>query len=156
MRISLRPVTQRDWKSILKMRNEPQVRLACHDTSIIMFDTHKEYMQKLDSNPIAHQWMICCGDEVIGHVKIIAGELGYMLKKGFRGKGLGVKFHELVFVEAKKIGIIKLKDTIKIHNNASLKLALKTGFVSKGLIYKDGKPYAYVLEKILETGDMNQ
>ena len=51
-------------------------------------------MKKLDSNPDAHQWVICYGDEVIGHVKIIAGELGYMLKKGFRGKGLGIKFHE--------------------------------------------------------------
>jgi len=149
MRISLRPVTQKDWMSILEIRNEPQVRLACHDTSLIIYETHSEYMKKLDSNPDAHQWVICFGDEVIGHVKIIAGELGYMLKKGFRGKGIGVKFHELVFLQAKKLGIKKLRDTIKVNNNASLKLALKTGFVSKGLIYKDGKPYAYVLEKIL-------
>ena len=149
MRISLRPVTQKDWMSILDIRNEPQVRLACHDTSLIIYETHSEYMKKLDSNPDAHQWVICFGDEVIGHVKIIAGELGYMLKKGFRGKGMGVKFHELVFLQAKNLGIKKLKDTIKVNNNASLKLALKTGFVSKGLIYKDGKPYAYVLEKIL-------
>ena len=120
-----------------------------HDTSLIIYETHSEYMKKLDSNPDAHQWVICFGDEVIGHVKIIAGELGYMLKKGFRGKGIGVKFHELVFLQAKNLGIKKLKDTIKVNNNASLKLALKTGFVSKGLIYKDGKPYAYVLEKIL-------
>ncbi|MGA9217647.1 MAG: GNAT family N-acetyltransferase, partial [Nitrososphaeraceae archaeon] len=144
-----RPVTQKDWMSILEIRNEPQVRLACHDTSLIIYETHSEYMKKLDSNPDAHQWVICFGDEVIGHVKIIAGELGYMLKKGFRGKGIGVKFHELVFLQAKNLGIKKLKDTIKVNNNASLKLALKTGFVSKGLIYKDGKPYAYVLEKIL-------
>ncbi len=149
MRISLRPVTQKDWMSILEIRNEPQVRLACHDTSLIIYETHSEYMKKLDSNPDAHQWVICFGDEVIGHVKIIAGELGYMLKKGFRGKGIGGKFHELVFLQAKNLGIKKLKDTIKVNNNASLKLALKTGFVSKGLIYKDGKPYAYVLEKIL-------
>ena len=149
MRISLRPVTQKDWMSILEIRNEPQVRLACHDTSLIIYETHSEYMKKLDSNPDAHQWVICFGDEVIGHVKIIAGELGYMLKKGFRGKGIGVKFHELVFLEARKLGIKKLRDTIKVNNNASLKLALKTGFVSKGLIYRDGKPYAYVLEKIL-------
>ena len=149
MRISLRPVTQKDWMSILEIRNEPQVRLACHDTSLIIYETHSEYMKKLDSNPDAHQWVICFGDEVIGHVKIIAGELGYMLKKGFRGKGIGVKFHELVFLQAKNLGIKKLKDTIKVNNNASLKLALKTGFVSKGLIFKDGKPYAYVLEKIL-------
>jgi RimJ/RimL family protein N-acetyltransferase len=149
MSISLRQVTQKDWMSILEMRNEPQVRSACHDTSLIIYKTHSEYMKKLDSNPDAHQWVICFGDEVVGHVKIIAGELGYMLKKGFRGKGIGVKFHELVFLQAKKLGIKKLKDTIKVNNSASLKLALKTGFESKGLIYKDGKPYAYVLEKIL-------
>ena len=121
MRISLRPVTQKDWMSILEIRNEPQVRLACHDTSLIIYETHSEYMKKLDSNPDAHQWVICFGDEVIGHVKIIAGELGYMLKKGFRGKGIGVKFHELVFLQAKNLGIKKLKDTIKVNNNASLK-----------------------------------
>ena len=39
---------------------------------------------------------------------------------------------------------------IKIDNEASLKFTLQTGFVQTGMIFKDSKPYAYTLEKILE------
>jgi RimJ/RimL family protein N-acetyltransferase len=147
--INLRAVTRSDWKFILRIRNEPEVRSACHDTSVIAPDTHERYMKSLENDPNVHHWIICCEGEDVGHVKIVAGELGYMLKEGFRGKGLGTKFHELVFIEARKLGIKKLKDTIRVENRASLNLALKTGFVKKGLLSNKGKPYAYILEKRL-------
>jgi RimJ/RimL family protein N-acetyltransferase len=148
--IDLRPVDYKDWQFILDVRNEEKVRLACHDTSIINVETHKKYMEKLEKDPEAYQWIIVCDNQDVGHAKIISGEFGYMIKDGFRGKGVGARFHELVFEEAKKLGIRKLKDTIKVDNAASLKLALKTGFVHTGLVFRDDKPYAYTLEKILE------
>jgi RimJ/RimL family protein N-acetyltransferase len=147
--VSLRPVTRKDWTFILQIRNEPDVRLACHDTSVISFDAHTNYMAKLETDPDVHQWIICSEGENVGHVKIVHGELGYMLKNGYRGKGLGTKFHELVFIEARKLGIKKLKDTIKLDNRASLNLAVKTGFMNLGIIFKGSKPYAHVLEKRL-------
>jgi RimJ/RimL family protein N-acetyltransferase len=149
VKISLRPVRREDWEFILKVRNQEEVRFACHDTSIIDFETHKQYMDRLEKDPSVYQWIITCDNHDVGHTKIIGQEFGYMIKDGFRGRGIGSRFHELVFEEARRLGIHKLKDTIRIENKASLKLALKTGFIQTGLIYADNKPYAYTLEKTI-------
>jgi len=53
-------------------------------------------------------------EQDVGQTKIIVEEFGYMIKDGFRGKGIGTKIYELVFEEAKKLGIKRLHDTIKI------------------------------------------
>jgi RimJ/RimL family protein N-acetyltransferase len=106
-------------------------------------------MEKLEKDPHVFQWIITCDQDDVGHTKIIGEEFGYMLKDGFRGKGIGTSFHRLIFEEARKLGIQKLKDTIRIANEPSLRLALKSGFVNKELLYKEGKPYAYILEKRL-------
>jgi RimJ/RimL family protein N-acetyltransferase len=123
--------------------------MACHDTSVIDHETHKRYMQGLEKDPNIYQWIITCDGLDVGHAKIIGQEFGYMIRNGFRGKGIGVRFHELIFREAVRLGIPKLKDTIKIGNKASLNLALKTGFVYTGTVYADNQPYAYTLEKAI-------
>ena len=50
MIIKLRPVTREDWRFILEIRNQKDVRMACYDTSIIDYSTHEKYMKKLDLN----------------------------------------------------------------------------------------------------------
>jgi RimJ/RimL family protein N-acetyltransferase len=147
--ISLRPVCREDWQFILNIRNQEEVRLACHDTSIIDFEAHRQYMEKLEKDSQAYHWIITCDHRDVGHTKIIGEEFGYMITDGYRRKGIGTSFHKLVFEEARKLGIHKLKDTIKINNQPSLRLALKSGFLNKELLYKEGKPYAYILEKRL-------
>lgn len=92
MNVGLRQVYRKDWKFILNMRNEEQVRLACHDTSVIDFETHKRYMNALENDPGAHQWIITWNNEDVGHTKIIGEEFGYMIKGGFRGLGIGTAF----------------------------------------------------------------
>jgi RimJ/RimL family protein N-acetyltransferase len=150
MVVCIRPVQREDWQFILAIRNEEEVRLACHDTSIIDFKSHKKYMEKLEKDPHVYQWIITFENQNVGHTKIIGEEFGYMIRNGFRGQGIGASFHKLVFEEARKLGIKRLKDTIKIANEPSLKLALRTGFVQTGIITRNNKPYAYTLEKILE------
>lgn len=149
MKVELRPVQRKDWQFILSVRNQEGVRMACHDTSVIDFKSHKKYMEKLEEDPGNYQWIITYDGREVGHTKIIGEEFGYMIMDGFRGKGIGTKFHELIFREAKRLGIKKLKDTIKVDNQVSLNLALKTGFVHTGLVFRDDKVYAYTLEKIL-------
>lgn len=151
MSAGLRPVLHKDWKFILNVRNEEQVRLACHDTSVIDFETHKRYMKTLENDPGSYQWIITWNNKDVGHTKIIGEEFGYMIKDEFRGIGIGTAFHMLVFEEAKKLGINRLKDTIKVSNEPSLRLALKTGFIKTGLIFKHNRPYAYTLEKSLSS-----
>lgn len=150
MEVSLRTVKQSDWKFILSVRNEDEVRMACHDTSVIPYETHLKYMDKISKNPNVRQWIVVCDGEDIGHTKIIGNEFGYMIKKGFRGKGLGATIHELVFEQAKKHGIRKLNVTIKAGNEPSLNLCRKTGFVDSGQIVNDGRIVAYTLVKTLE------
>jgi RimJ/RimL family protein N-acetyltransferase len=150
MKVSLRPVEQSDWKFILSVRNEEDVRMACHDTSVISYETHGKYMDKISKDSNVRQWIVVCDEEDIGHTKIIGNEFGYMIKKGCRGKGLGATIHKLVFEEAKKHGIRKLNVTIKAGNDRSLTLCRKTGFVDSGQIVKDGKVVAYTLLKTLE------
>jgi RimJ/RimL family protein N-acetyltransferase len=131
------------------VRNQEEVRLACHDTSVIDLETHEHYMHRLEKDPTVHQWIITCDGIDVGHAKIIGQEFGYMIRDGFRGQGIGVRFHELIFQEAIRLGIPKLRDTIKIGNRASLNLALKTGFVYTGTVRADNQPYAYTLEKAI-------
>lgn len=150
MEIRLRLVKQRDWKFILSVRNEDEVRLVCHNTSTIDYETHRKYMERISKDPNVHQWIVTCDGEDIGHTKIIGSEFGYMIKNGFRGKGLGATIHNLVFEEAKKCGMSKLNVTVKAGNVPSLKLCRKTGFVDSGQVVSSGKVVAYTLVKTLE------
>ena len=51
--------------------------------------------------------------------------------------------------EAKKLGLTKLTAQVKINRKTSLEFEMKTGWVKKGIIYKNNKPYAFSLEKSL-------
>lgn len=149
MNLRLRPVFQNDWKFILKLRNQDSVRTACHDTSIIDLESHIAYMKKLEKDSDSHHWIIVCDDYDVGYIKIVKGEYGYMLKDEYMGKGLGKKHFELVFEKAASLNIPKLTGTIRLEQSIPLKMALKAGFIKKGIIYKEEKPYAYYLEKFL-------
>jgi RimJ/RimL family protein N-acetyltransferase len=151
MEVKLREVTPHDWQFILDIRNDEEVRMACHDTSIIDFETHAKYMENLSRDTNSHQWIVVCDNKDVGHTKIVNGEFGYMLKKEFRGKGIGKKIYELVFEEARKMRLDLVHITIKVDQPVPLRVAQKVGFVQTGLTFKDGKPYAYTLEKNLRT-----
>jgi RimJ/RimL family protein N-acetyltransferase len=149
MIVKLRSVRKEDWKFILKIRNYETVRNACHDTSIISFEQHVKYMKKINDYFHSHQWIVTYDEKEVGHAKIIEHEFGYMIDEQFCNKGIGTKIIELVSVEAKKLGIKRLHYTTKINNHVSLRVALKSGFIQKDMVKKDGKPYAYSLVKKL-------
>jgi hypothetical protein len=71
--------------------------------------------------------------------------LNYDRKKVIQRKG--IKFHGLVFKEARRRGIKKLMDTIKVKNDPSLNLTLKIGLVYKEVLSREGDPYAYILKR---------
>ena len=113
MSVGLRPVHREDWQFILDIRNQDEVRLACHDTSVIDVGQHKQYMENLEKDPHAYQWIITYDNNDVGHVKIIGQELGCMIKDGFRGKGIASSSYKLVFEEARKLGLHKINGTYK-------------------------------------------
>ena len=149
MIVILRSVNKSDWRFILEIRNQKDVRIACHDTSKISFSTHVKYMESLEKNPNAFQWIITYEGKDVGYIKIIDLEFGSSIKDGFQGMGIGTKAYSLVFKEAKKLGLTKLTASVKIDRPTSLKFEEKTGWKKIGIDYKNKKPYAYKLERIL-------
>jgi len=147
--VKLRPVTQKDWKFILEIRNQEEVRMACYDTSMIDYHKHEKYMKKLDNTLNCKQWIIVFNGIDVGQAKIDDLVLGYMLTKTYRGKGIWSDAYELVLQEVRKIGYKKLKGTVKYEQKKQLEIALKLGFVITGDLYKDGKAVGYDMEKIL-------
>ena len=149
MSVKIKLVEEKDWEFILQLRNQEDVRLACHDTSIIDSKTHLEYMQKMKTNPNFFHWIITYNQKNVGYIKIVNLEFGSMLLNDYRGKGIGKQAYALVFKEAKKLGLTKLTAQVKINRKTSLEFEMKTGWVKKGIIYKNNKPYAFSLEKSL-------
>ena len=148
--MSLRPVKKEDWKFILNVRNQKEVRMACYDTSIIDYSAHEKYMQKLDNSPNCHQWIIVYNNKDVGQAKIDDWVLGYMLTDGYRGKGIWSKAYPLVLKEVKKTGFKKLKGTVKFGQKKQLEIAEKLGFIKTGILYKEKKAVGYSMEKNLE------
>ncbi len=146
--IKLRMVEKKDWEFILEIRNEKEVREACHDISVISKKDHMIYMKKISNESNCYQWIVTKNNDDIGYAKLIRGDFGYMIKNKFRGKGFGTLLYDEVFSELKKSGIEKICGDIKINQLIPLKLALKVGFIKKGIIIKNNTQY-YHVEKTL-------
>ena len=149
MNVELRPVEKKDWEFILHLRNQEEVRLASHDTSIIDDETHLKYMQEMTADKKKFHWIITYNKKDVGYIKIGDLEFGSMLLNDYRGRGIGKLAYALVFKEAKKLGLTKITAQVKINRETSLEFEMKTGWVKKGIIHKNNKPYAFSLEKSL-------
>ena len=149
MNVELRRVEKKDWGFILHLRNQEEVRLASHDTSIIGDETHLKYMQEMTADRKIFHWIITYNKKDVGYIKIGDLEFGSMLLNDYRGRGIGKLAYALVFKEAKKLGLTKITAQVKINRETSLEFEMKTGWVKKGIIYKNNKPYAFSLEKSL-------
>ena len=149
MNVELRRVEKKDWGFILHLRNQEEVRLASHDTSIIGDETHLKYMQEMTADRKIFHWIITYNKKDVGYIKIGDLEFGSMLLNDYRGRGIGKLAYALVFKEAKKLGLTKITAQVKINRETSLEFEMKTGWVKKSIIYKNNKPYAFSLEKSL-------
>lgn len=147
--VSLRNVEEKDWKFILDLRNEEDIRLVCNDTSIIDFDTHRKYMKMLQEDKDSFQWLITFNDQDVGHIKVDRGMFGYMLKTNFRGKGIIKIASDIAFNELRKMGVKRLKGSVRIGEYIQLDVAKKMGFMQTEIITKEGNPYLIMMEKIL-------
>ena len=149
MKIGIRKVSKKDWEFILHLRNQEEVRLASHDTSIIDDETHLKYMQEMTADKKKFHWIITYNKKDVGYIRLGNLEFGSMLLNDYRGRGIGKLAYALVFKEAKKLGLTKITAQVKINRETSLEFEMKTGWVKKGIIYKNNKPYAFSLEKSL-------
>ena len=148
MKVRIRKVSKNDWEFILKLRNLE--RMSFHDTSIVDWDTHVSYMDKITNNPTDHQWIVVSDDKDVGYIKIVNNDLGSNLLSEYRRKGIGSAAYKLVFEEAKKLGFKKLLAEVKIDRSIPLAFEEQVGWKKIKLIYKNKKPYSYKIEKTLD------
>ena len=106
-------------------------------------------MQEMTADKKKNHWIITYNKKDVGYIKIGDLEFGSMLLNDYRGRGIGKLAYALVFKEAKKLGLTKITAQVKINRETSLEFEMKTGWVKKGIIYKNNKPYAFSLEKSL-------
>ena len=149
MDVKHRFVTPNDWLFVLEIRNEDDVRNASFNTDLIKPNTHIEYMKRLEMMDDVYQRIITYDGNDVGYVKVIDNDVSYMIKKDFRGKGIMKNSFMIVFEDLKKLGKTKVKASIKADNYSSLKLVEKVGFVIRETVYKNNKPYSFVLEKYI-------
>lgn len=150
MNIQIRNISDEDWDFIRKIRNQKSSREAFHDTTIASKEKHKAYMIKLRDNSNAFQWIVEYEGKSVGYIKIVNGDLGSFLLDGFKGKGVGTNAYNLVFEEAKKLGLKKIKATVKIDRPTPIKFEEKLGWKIVKTVYKNEHPYSYYIEKILD------
>lgn len=91
---------------------------------------------KPDRVPQTMYWFYV-GDKPVGFIKIrhylndrlreIGGHIGYTIAPEFRGKGYATKMLELALIEAKKLGIDKVRLTCYSSNMASKRVIEKNG-----------------------------
>lgn len=73
-------------------------------------------------------------------LRIEGGHIGYAIRPAERNKGYGTILLEKLLKEAKKLGIEKALITVRLHNYASLKVAIK----NKGVIERIDKERYYI------------
>ena len=147
-KIILRDVKESDWDVLVRIRNEPDVRNASHNTSFFTPEKYKEYINnQISQNEKNCHWAVILDEnEIIGHAKIINQELGYLISGRFRNQGIGSKTISLLFEKAREIGFSEVFDIVKVNQPISLWVAIKNKFTMIGVISdKNSIPYAYKL-----------
>jgi len=150
-RIYLKEIKTEDWHFLVKIRNEPEARKASLNSRHFSKTGYQNYIRnQLNQNKKNRHWAVTLNNRIIGHVKIINQELGYIITKKYRNKGLGTQVLVLLLKEAKKLGYKKVFDVVKIDQPISLWFAIKNSFVMIGIIGDaNSKPYAYHLSRKL-------
>lgn len=133
LKISLRKVTKKDWKFILKLRNTKKFRNAFYDQHTITLEEHYKYLRRQQSNTNFVNWIICYEGNDVGYIRILENDVSIMISEEYNSKGIGTKTLHLVELEAKKLGIKKLVGRVMIHNKSSQKIFIKNKY--KPLMY---------------------
>ena len=141
MILNLRPVEKKDYEKILEWRNDSDVRINSLTQHIIPINEHIKYWNDLLENMTNFAFIVVCGNEDIGVLKLkkideITYEIDIFISKHSRNRGLGPKILEIAKDVAIQKGIKKLTAKIKYGNEASRKAFEKVGFLPKLIHYE--------------------
>jgi len=145
--VKIRKLSHRDFNSLFELINEiydenPSATWFAQKPSMEEVDALLEYKLAKLKEKDAVDYVALEKDTVVGECEIIKeannGWLGIIVKKDFRGKGLGSTLLEKCIHTARGIGIENIFAEVAATNSA-IEFFKKNGFEIKGLNNKDGK-----------------
>jgi RimJ/RimL family protein N-acetyltransferase len=128
--ITLRAATLQDAKLLLLWRNDPQTRLASHNTDEVSLAEHLAWLNQLLSNPARCLFIAELAGVPVGSVradKDVDGvtELSWTVAASARGQGVGKRM--LATALAELTGSVRAE--VKVGNVASMKMAEAAGLM---------------------------
>jgi len=146
--VKIRKPSYRDFNSLFALINEiydenPSATWFAQKPSIEEVEALLGYkLAKLEDKD-AVDYVALENDTVVGECEIIKDEsnngwLGIIVKKGFRGKGLGSTLLKKCIREAKRLGIENIFAEVALTNSA-IEFFKKNGFEIKSLEDREGK-----------------
>jgi len=141
MTLTLRPVEKNDYETILKWRNDPDVRINSLTQHIISIDDHIEYWNDFLKNKTNFAFIAIYGNNEMGVLKLkkmekTIYEIDVFLSKDYRNRGLGSQVLKIAKEISIQKGIKKLVAKIKYDNEASKKAFENVGFSPKLIYYE--------------------
>ena len=126
------PCTEQYWNFVRVLRNDKTVKKGFIQQEHIDWSSHKQYMRQNSEN-----YRVCLyGEEPVGFVGSINGDIRIAVKTEFQGKGIGKSMIQYIMKEYPSS-----EAKVKIENESSIKMFESCGFKKK----------YYILEKEDET-----
>tara|TARA_Y100001972_G_scaffold119857_1_gene161634 strand:- start:474 stop:908 length:435 start_codon:yes stop_codon:yes gene_type:complete len=128
MMFELKKILYKDWKLLLKWRNDKNTRTWFFNDSIVTEDNHKKYINTILNNKDTIQYMLYINNHPCGTIKSIKKNdeyyLSYSIDKNYRGKGLSIIMMHLFLYDKKGTFICEIKK----NNIPSCKMVKKIGY----------------------------
>ncbi|MGK5082707.1 GNAT family protein [Bdellovibrionota bacterium FG-1] len=160
MNIDLRPIHVKDWKLLLKWRNDPQVTRDLAFQAMSEERVRQFIQEKVDSTT-DRTFVIECDGQVIGYTLIESDvlnkkcEVGIIIgEKGYWGKGIGKQVcRKITDIAISEMGLHRVLAVASERNLGSIRCFLSQGYREEGRLrhanYRDGKFYDLVLLSML-------
>lgn len=136
--LSLRPIRKEDYRLLLEWVNEPGVRKASFNPSIIAESEHKAWFHRVLSSRKVQIFILEKNRVPVGQIRFEESsdrnsfEIDFSIDKNFRGRGLGKELIRLGIDKHWKPSSSEAQYTAKVkpENLASQKSFLNAGFIA--------------------------
>ncbi len=139
--LEFRPATHDDVELLYRWANDLQVRKNSFSTDVITFSEHREWFDKKLKSEKCEIFIFTLDSKPVGQVRFEisqdnTAEIGILINKEFRGKGLASDMLRLASEFAvTKLGIRCIWSHIKLDNDISVRAFEKAGYQNKKTIF---------------------
>jgi len=152
--IFFRPVTERDYETILELEMESfnSYDRLDRETLIELFSEFREGFYTININDVVVGYSVFLIEDGAGYVESIA------INSNYRRRGLGIRALEFMIKRMEDMKLETINLHVRMDNMAAMSLYEKNGFIKKGVIenfYKDHEPAYLYSKRIMVRSEQN-